>query len=224
MENRFSTEYRRLLNDFEDYINHGYRQKRSGSSSEKADGAINESIEDIAAVVRTCTKCGLHSGRKNAVPGLGVPHPLVMIIGEGPGRDEDESGLPFVGKAGKYLDTWLKAVGLSRDENCFIANIVKCRPPNNRDPHPEEKFACLPYLYKQIDILKPKVILCVGRISAQVLYGSDDGIGALRKKQANIDSIPIVSTYHPSAVLRNENLKRPVWEDLKKLRSILDNV
>ncbi len=181
-----------------------------------------EQLEKIAREVNACRKCELAKTRIKPVPGEGVLDPLVMIIGEGPGGDEDRTGRPFVGRAGKYLDKWLNAIGLSREKNCFIGNIVKCRPPNNRDPKPEESNACLPYLLKQIEILQPKAILTVGRISSQILLGRTSGIGSLRGKVYYYMDIPLVPTYHPSGVLRNPSLRPYVWEDLKLLKSVIE--
>jgi len=128
-----------------------------------------------------------------------------------------------VGRAGQYLDKWLAAIGLSRETNCFIGNIVKCRPPENRDPHPEEAEACLPYLIRQIDCLKPRFILSVGRIAGQILTGRQEGIGRIRGQVYSYRGIPVVPTYHPSGVLRNENEYKPlVWEDLKLLRRLME--
>ena len=171
--------------------------------------------------VHACTRCQLHSGRMNAVPGTGVLDPLVMVVGEGPGAEEDRRGLPFVGRAGQFLDKWLEAIGMSRSTNAYIANIVKCRPPQNRDPHPHESEACLPYLREQVSLIRPHAILTVGRIASGILIGSDAGIGKLRGRTYYYDGTPLVPTYHPSGVLRNPDLKRPVWEDLKRLRALL---
>jgi DNA polymerase len=183
-----------------------------------------DALETIAADVRACTACPLHKTRTQAVPGEGVEGPLVMVIGEGPGADEDAAGRPFVGPAGKLLDEMLASrgkIGLSRDKNCFIANVVKCRPPENRDPLPEETAACAPFLSRQIALLKPRLILAAGRISAQTLLRSEEGIGRIRGRFYDYGGIPLLPTYHPSALLRNEALKRPAWEDLKTLRAKL---
>ncbi len=145
----------------------------------------------------------------------------MLVIGEGPGADEDAQGKPFVGRAGKLLDKMLAAIHLSRDTNCFIGNIVKCRPPQNRDPLPEETAACGSFLEAQIQLLRPHLILAVGRIAAQYLLDTTDGIGRLRGRFFDYGGIPLMPTYHPSALLRNEQLKRPAWEDLKTFRSRL---
>ncbi len=181
-------------------------------------------LEQIAGEVAVCTLCSLHEQRRKAVPGEGVMEPLVMVIGEGPGSDEDRTGIPFVGKAGQYLDRWLAAIDLDRKSNCFITNIVKCRPPGNRDPLPEESATCLPYLERQIDLLRPKAILSLGRISAQIMTGHSEGIGRLRGRRHEHRGVPLIATYHPSAVLRNPELRAPVWADLKSLRALLDDL
>jgi DNA polymerase len=183
----------------------------------------DDSLEKIAADVRSCTLCRLCKTRTKAVPGEGVSRPLVMVIGEGPGADEDASGRPFVGRAGQLLDKMLASIGLSRENNCFIANVIKCRPPQNRDPQPDETAACASFLARQIQLLQPSFILCAGRIAGQTLLNTSEPIGKLRGKFINFEAggreIPFLSTYHPSALLRNEDLKRPAWEDLKLLRS-----
>jgi DNA polymerase len=155
-----------------------------------------------------------------------------MVIGEAPGADEDAQGRPFVGPAGRLLDRMLAAIGLSRETNCFIANILKCRPPNNRDPEPDERAACISHLEHQILLLKPQAILCAGRVSAQTLLQTPASMASLRNgrrweytlsKNGVETSIPLFATYHPSALLRNEGWKRPAWEDLKAFREFLDS-
>jgi DNA polymerase len=175
----------------------------------------------IAAEVAPCVKCGLSANRTVTVPGEGALDPPVLFVGEGPGAEEDRTGRPFVGAAGQYLDTWLNPIGLSRSQ-CFIANCVKCRPPQNREPHPDEIGACLPYLERQIAAIRPKVICCLGRIAAQTLLGTTSSLGALRGKVHQRRGIPVVVTYHPSAVLRDKAaLRKPVWEDLQLLQRLL---
>jgi uracil-DNA glycosylase family 4 len=186
-------------------------------------GPAEDSLEKVAAEVRACTRCALHQRRTHAVPGEGSTAPQVLVVGEGPGYEEDRSGRPFVGPAGQYLDKWLQAIDLDRTTTCFIANVVKCRPPGNRDPLPEESQACLPYLLRQLALLRPRAILTVGRIATQNLTGRTEGIGELRGARHEFQGLPLVGTYHPSAVLRNPALRKPVWEDLKRLRSILDH-
>jgi DNA polymerase len=179
-------------------------------------------LQELAAQVRLCALCPLCEKRRQAVPGAGVLDPLVMVIGEAPGEEEDLRGEPFVGPAGVYLDKWLSAVGLSRLANAFIANIVKCRPPANRDPLPEEAAACMPYLLRQIKIIRPRAVLALGRVAAQNLLGTSEGIGRLRGIPGTWQGLPFLATYHPSAVLRDHELRRPVWEDMKKLKELLD--
>jgi DNA polymerase len=174
--------------------------------------------------VAACTACRLASGRKKTVFGMGVPNPVVLVVGEGPGGEEDASGLPFVGPAGQLLDRMLSAIGVSRMTNAYIANIVKCRPPGNRDPAPDEMKACSAWLEAQVDILQPAAILCLGRIAAQALTGSTEGITKLRGRWFSHRGIPLVATFHPSALLRDESYKRPAWEDLKALREKLGDV
>lgn len=170
--------------------------------------------EELATAVRSCTKCPLHATRTNGVFGVGNRSARWMIIGEAPGMDEDRQGEPFVGRAGQLLNSMLKAVGLAR-EQVFIANILKSRPPNNRDPKPEEVRACIPYLYRQIELVNPTLILCVGRIAAQTLLEVDTPIGKLRGVVHKIAANrPMVVTYHPAYLLRSPVEKRKSWADL----------
>ena len=171
--------------------------------------------------IKNCTNCDLCKTRTNTVPGMGVENPVVLVIGEGPGEEEDKQGLPFVGPAGQLLDKMLAAINLDRNKNCYIANIVKCRPPYNRDPSPMESQACRAFLETQIHLLKPTMILAVGRVAAQNLLLTDASIGSLRGKFFEINNIPLMATYHPSALLRNADLKRPTWEDLKLFKAKL---
>lgn len=183
--------------------------------------SIYDSIDAIAQKIHSCTSCKLFSTRTNVVPGMGVENPDVLIIGEGPGEEEDRQGLPFVGRAGQLLDKMLNAIELDRNANCFIANIVKCRPPKNRDPEQDECAACRAFLDAQIDVLQPKMILAMGRIASHNLLNTDSSLGRLRNSFYEYKNIPVLVTYHPSALLRNEDLKRPAWEDLKLFKSRL---
>ena len=208
-----------LLGDIEDQLNGGFRTARPAVKfSPESESGFDAIAEEIAG----CTRCGLSQARTHTVPGTGVMHPQVMVIGEAPGADEDHQGLPFVGPAGKYLDKWLEAIGLSRTENCFIANVVKCRPPGNRDPLPDESTACLPYLNRQIEILKPAAILTVGRIATQILLETTRGIGATRGRQYSYRGTPLIATYHPSGVLRNPEYRKAVWDDLRLMQNLLE--
>jgi DNA polymerase len=177
----------------------------------------SDSLSIVAEQARSCTACKLFRERKNAVPGEGVPHPLVLVIGEGPGADEDATGRPFVGRAGQLLDKMLASINLSREKNCFIANIVKCRPPGNRDPENEETVSCMKFLERQIALLSPLVILSAGRTSAANLLNTTEGITRLRGKWKDLRGIPLLPTFHPSYLLRDESQKVFAWEDMKSL-------
>jgi len=168
---------------------------------------------ELEAAVKACTKCALHRTRKNPVFGVGSRHAQWMVIGEAPGADEDAQGEPFVGRAGQLLNSMIKAVGLKR-EDVYIANILKSRPPNNRDPAPEEVTACIPYLHRQIELVNPKLLLCVGRIAAQNLLNTDTPIGKLRGQVHRLGNRPVVVTYHPAYLLRSPGEKRRAWQDL----------
>lgn len=181
-------------------------------------------MQSIAEKIKQCSRCQLAATRRNTVPGEGVTNPVVLVIGEGPGADEDATGRPFVGPAGQLLDKMLAAISLDRHKNCFITNVVKCRPPHNRDPEMQESDACRSFLEAQIAILKPTMILSVGRIASQNLLKTETGIGRLRNTFHDVQGIPTLCTYHPSALLRNEDLKRPAWEDLKLFRSKLETL
>ena len=171
-------------------------------------------LKAIAAHVAACTKCSLHATRKNTVPGQGSTAPEIMFIGEGPGADEDEQGLAFVGRAGQLLTKIIEAMGLTRDQ-VFIGNIVKCRPPGNRTPMPDEMQACMPFLIEQIKLLKPKVIVCLGATAARGLLETDTGITRLRGHWMSYQGIDVMPTYHPAYLLRNPAGKKDVWEDMK---------
>jgi DNA polymerase len=169
--------------------------------------------DDLRAAVAACTSCSLHTSRTQTVFGVGDPQADWMIIGEAPGAEEDRRGEPFVGRAGKLLDEMLRAVGRSRDR-VFIANILKCRPPNNRDPKAEESAACRGYLQRQIELIEPKIILAVGRIAAQLLLETDEPVGRLRGSRHQLGDTPLVVTYHPAYLLRSPSQKRKAWDDL----------
>jgi DNA polymerase len=173
------------------------------------------SWDALDQAVKACTLCGLHKTRTNTVFGVGNRNSDWMVIGEAPGADEDRQGEPFVGKAGQLLNSMLKALGYPR-EQVFIANILKCRPPGNRDPQPQEAECCTPYLSRQIELINPRIILCVGRIAAQTLLNTDTPIGKLRGKVHTWGERkrPVVVTYHPAYLLRSPSEKRKAWQDL----------
>ena len=176
----------------------------------------------LRSEVTACTKCVLHSSRTQGVFGVGNLEADWLVIGEAPGAEEDRRGEPFVGRAGQLLDAMLKAIGLSRETNVFIANVLKSRPPGNRDPKPEEVAACLPYLMRQIALMRPRLILAVGRIAAQNLLSTDMPLGRLRGKVHHFGELntPLVVTYHPAYLLRTPGDKRKAWEDLKFARGV----
>jgi uracil-DNA glycosylase family 4 len=187
---------------------------------------IEKEFLELSKQVSLCTQCGLHKERMNAVFGMGNPFAEIMIIGEGPGQEEDKQGLPFVGKSGQLLDKILAACGFNRDEHVYIANIVKCRPPDNRDPLPEERNACLPWLFKQISRIQPKIIILLGSTAVKGLIDPNAKITQLRGKWMEWEGFLVMPTFHPSALLRNPDLKKDAWEDFKllvaKYRELVD--
>jgi len=183
-------------------------------------GAL-DSLAAIAERIAGCTRCGLAQGRKNTVPGEGDPAAGLMLIGEGPGATEDETGRPFVGAAGDLLTQILGSIGIPR-ESVFIANVVKCRPPQNRKPLPDEASACLPYLRRQVQLVRPKVILALGATAAEALLGARQTLGQMRGSVHRYGGVPLIVTYHPAALLRNPNWKKPTWDDVRIARQLLD--
>jgi len=181
--------------------------------------------DTLERTVLGCTRCALHQTRTQAVFGVGNRNAQWMVIGEAPGADEDRQGEPFVGRAGQLLNEMLKAIGLRREE-VYIANVLKCRPPGNRDPLPDEAATCEPYLKRQIELIKPRIILAVGRIAAQNLLKTDTKIGALRGKRHVYPGtdVPLVVTYHPAYLLRSPLEKRKAWDDLQLARRVAQEV
>jgi DNA polymerase len=180
-----------------------------------------ESLAEVAGLIRGCERCRLCQGRTNTVPGEGNPRARLMCIGEGPGATEDETGRPFVGKAGSLLDQVLAAIDCPR-ETVFIANIVKCRPPQNRKPLPDEATACLSYLHRQIALVQPTVLLALGGTAAEWLLGVKRSLGDMRNQVHRYGNIPLIVTYHPAALLRNPNWKKPTWDDVRIARQLLE--
>lgn len=181
------------------------------------------SLEELNKLICNCTKCNLYKGRTNFVFGAGNPNAKVMVIGEGPGAEEDKQGLPFVGRAGQLLTDILKAIKFSREE-VFIGNIVKCRPPDNRTPLPEEMETCIPYLKKQIDLIKPKMILCLGLTAAKGLLKKKDSLTSMRGQVFDYEGIKVMVTFHPAALLRNPNWKKDCWIDVQKFRKLYEEM
>ncbi|MDB4089836.1 uracil-DNA glycosylase [Gammaproteobacteria bacterium] len=184
----------------------------------------NNNLTSLDEIIKKCKKCNLHKTRRNTVFGEGDPDSNIMIIGEAPGREEDEVGRPFVGRAGKLLNEFLKSINLNRD-SVFIVNTIKCRPPENRDPEASEISACSDYLDQQINIIKPKVLVLLGKIAANRLLGEDMPMSELRLKKFFIDKydIPIIVFYHPAYILRSPSQKKKVWDDLQYLKGIIDS-
>ena len=179
-------------------------------------------LQEYLLEIQDCRKCALSETRKNFVFGYGNPQAKLMFIGEAPGKDEDEQGIPFVGRAGQLLDKMLVAIGLNRDD-VFIANMLKCRPPQNRDPLPDEILKCEPYLLRQLELIKPKVLCALGRVAGQNLLKKEDALSLLRESEHSYNDIPVIVTYHPAALLRNPRWKQNSWQDLKKIKNLLQN-
>ncbi|MBI2471842.1 MAG: uracil-DNA glycosylase [Planctomycetes bacterium] len=177
-------------------------------------------LEDIKNEMLACHKCTLGKTRTNLVFGVGDPMASLMFVGEAPGRDEDLQGEPFVGRAGQLLTKIIEAIGLKRSD-VYIANVLKCRPPENRNPLPEEIVLCMPYLIKQIEIIQPKVLCALGTFAAQTLLNTKAPVGTLRGKFHEYEGTPMMVTYHPAYLLRNPNDKAKVWDDMKKVRDFL---
>jgi uracil-DNA glycosylase family 4 len=180
-----------------------------------------ETIDAVAERIRTTHCCALCPNRINAVPGEGNPNAQLVLVGEGPGATEDAQGRPFVGQAGTLLNGILEAIEIPRD-SVYITNILKCRPPQNRKPLPDEIAACMPYLHRQLEIIRPKVILALGSTAAEAILGVRKSLGELRGKVHTYNSIPLIVTYHPAALLRNPNWKKPTWDDVRIARQLLD--
>jgi DNA polymerase len=179
-----------------------------------------KTLAALAIQAQGCRECALCETRQNVVFGSGNPDADLMFIGEGPGANEDRQGQPFVGAAGELLTKIIQAIGSDRDQ-VYIANIVKCRPPGNRDPQPDEIRACRAYLSRQIELVQPRVLVALGRVAAQTLLEKDTAVGRLRGRWWSVSGIDTMVTYHPAALLRNASLKRPLWEDMQKVRDFL---
>ena len=178
--------------------------------------------ETLRGEALACTRCTLSKTRTQVVFSDGNPNARLMVVGEAPGAREDQTGQAFVGPAGKFLDLLLASVGLARETSAYICNVLKCRPPGNRNPLPAEIEACTPFLRRQIEVISPEALLAVGAFSAQFLTGREAPIGTLRGEVYSYHGVPLVVTYHPAALLRNAGLTRPTWDDLQLLRQVLD--
>ena len=181
-----------------------------------------DTLESLRAFIGDCTRCKLCKlGRKQIVFGVGNPSADLMFVGEAPGRDEDTQGIPFVGRAGQKLTQIIEAIGLKRDQ-VYIANVIKCRPPENRNPEPDEVETCEQFLFRQVDVIKPKVIVALGTFAARSLLKTDAPISRLRGRVYEYRGASLVPTFHPAYLLRNPSCRRDVWEDMKKVRSLLN--
>jgi DNA polymerase len=183
-------------------------------------------LAELNRQINQCRRCRLHEGKTHYVPGEGNNHPDILFVGEGPGETEDQFGRPFIGKAGQLLDKIIQKMGLGR-EDVFIGNVVKCRPPNNREPLKDEVEACLPYLLKQVEILKPKIIVCLGKVALNNLLGTSHSMGRIRGQLLSFHGIPLLPTYHPAYILHKRNkeeisrAKWEVWEDMQKVMALI---
>jgi DNA polymerase len=177
--------------------------------------------DELISSIANCTACQLSKTRIKTVPGIGDRSPSWMVIGEAPGENEDKQGEPFVGKAGQLLDAMLASVGKKRSHGVFIANVIKCRPPGNRNPEPQEILACAPYLKRQIALASPKLLLAAGKFAAQTLLNRDDTVASMRTSGGQFAGIPVVVTYHPAYLLRSPLEKTKAWDDLIKARAIV---
>ncbi len=195
---------------------------QSGDQPPAALPVLPEGYEELRREALACTRCRLAEGRTQVVFSDGNPNGRLMVVGEAPGQREDETGFPFVGPAGQLLDLLLATVGLSRRESVYICNVLKCRPPGNRNPLPDEIELCSPYLRRQIDLVRPEVLLAVGTFSAQLLTGRPLALGKLRGSVYSYAGTPLVVTYHPAALLRNQSWTRATWDDLQLLRQVMD--
>jgi uracil-DNA glycosylase len=206
----------------EEQLRAGFRSETPAAKTPGAEGPAEptRSLDEVRADLGDCTRCKLHRGRTHLVFGVGNPKADLLFVGEAPGRDEDLQGEPFVGRAGQLLTDIIGAIGLKRNE-VYICNVVKCRPPENRNPEPEEIEACVPYLRAQIRSVGPKVICALGKFAAQVLLGVETPISRLRGEFREVEGVPVMPTYHPAYLLRNPAAKREVWEDFKKVHAEL---
>ncbi len=196
-----------------------FPQKNFDDKNQKKNNETKFSLDGFQNSISNCQECQLSKTRKNFVFGFGDPNADLMLVGEAPGFDEDNQGIPFVGKAGKLLDKILLAIDLNRFEKVYISNILKCRPPNNRDPLPSEIEKCIPYIKNQIKIIRPKLIVALGKVAGKSLTGKDIPLKEMRDNTYFYNGIPLRVTYHPAALLRNQSLKKLAWDDFKWIKS-----
>ena len=193
----------------------------AGADPAESPTRSGDALDAVRTELGECTRCKLHGlGRQHIVFGVGNPNADLMFVGEAPGRDEDAQGVPFVGRAGHLLTRIIQAIGLTRDD-VYIANVIKCRPPQNRNPEPDEVAECEPFLFGQVDAIRPRVIVALGKFAAQALLQSTDAISRLRGGVYDYRGAKLIATFHPAYLLRNPSAKRDVWDDMKKVRDLL---
>jgi DNA polymerase len=217
--NQLEQEFHQVLSSFQDFL---FDQKEQGVLGlpllqQHATRNKDQPLENIRSELGECTRCKLHQHRRHIVFGTGNPDAQLVFVGEGPGGEEDVQGKPFVGRAGQLLTKIINSIDLTREE-VYIANIIKCRPPQNRNPEPDEIKACEPFLIKQLDAIKPKIICALGTFAAQTLLETDERISHLRGKFIPYRNSRLIATFHPAFLLRNPQRKRDVWEDMKMIR------
>ena len=219
---------RELLEDVKERLRYyasitkvGLPQRVSAEAEKGAPSPGAETLEVVREDLGECTRCKLHKGRHNLVYGVGNPHADLMFVGEGPGYEEDMQGIPFVGPAGQLLTKIIEAIQMTRDD-VYIANVVKCRPPSNRDPEPDEVATCRPFLERQVAAIRPRVICTLGRVATQAMLATEKPLGRMRGQQFTFGDAVLVPTYHPAALLRDPSKKRDTWEDMKLIRALLD--
>jgi len=207
----------------EGWLKNSTLSAKAAPPASKAPDGVPLTLEDVRKELGDCRRCKLHSGRTNIVFGTGSPKAKLVFVGEGPGRDEDLQGKPFVGLAGQLLTKIIQAIQLTREE-VYIANIIKCRPPGNRNPESDEIQSCEPFLRKQLQAIRPGLICALGNFAAQTLLQTEERISLLRGRFHRYQGIPLMPTYHPAYLLRNPNFKRDVWEDMKKVKIEYDRL
>jgi len=217
--NQIEQEFEQVLSSIQDFLLYQKEQGVLGLPLLQQQVTLNkdEKLENVRSELGECTRCKLHKHRRHIVFGTGNPDAQLVFVGEGPGGEEDVQGKPFVGRAGQLLTKIINSIDLTRDE-VYIANIIKCRPPQNRNPEPDEIKACEPFLIKQLDAIKPKIICTLGTFASQTLLETDERISRLRGKFIPYRGSRLIATFHPAFLLRNPQRKRDVWEDMKMIR------